>query len=379
MKNKPYVILFDANPIINGNKSGVGYYSYRLLDALAKNYPDQLHIKAHYFNFFGRKQNLDLPNHPNISYIESRIIPGKLLNLVRKLGMQLPLELFFKTRGDVAIFTNFVSLPSFTKIPTMIAIHDLCYEDVPEYVAQANRLFLQKFVPRSAAKAKKIITISKSSKQAIIKHYGVASKDIIITPIPPDEDVAAEAIMPIDVGKKKFLLFVGTLEPRKNIPNLVEAYVGLPTEIKDRYSLVLAGGIGWDVEETIANIKHLQDGSESIITTGYVTDGGKKWLYENASLFVLASHYEGFGMPILEAMINDLPTVVSDIEVFHEVSNMASVYFNKDDPVSIRSAIERVLTDKQLQAVMIKKGRERAAAYSWRDVAQTVFKAISDL
>lgn len=376
MKNKPLVVLFDANPIINGNRSGVGYYSYRLLDALAKEYPDELRIKAHYFNFLGRKQGLDLPKHPNITYVQSKIIPGKILNILRKIGLQLPLELFFKSRGDAAIFTNFVSLPSIFRVPTFVAVHDLCYEDVPEYVSGGNRLFLQRFVPGSVARARKVITISESSKQAIIKHYGVPAKDIVITPIPPADDSVVKATKPAGIGDRKFLLFIGTIEPRKNLARLVEAYVGLPSDLKDSYSLVLAGGIGWDIEETVAEIKRQQAAGENIILTGYVTDGEKKWLYQNASVLVLPSHYEGFGMPIVEAMARDLPTIVSDIPVFHEVGNTASIYFDKDDTDSIKRAVVKVLNDKTIRDHMIKKGREQASEYNWEDIANRLYQTL---
>ncbi len=379
MKTKTPTILFDANPLVNGNKSGVGYYGYRLLDALATNYPDEIQIKAHYFNFLGRKQNLDLPTHPNIVYVQSRIVPGKVLNLVRKFGFQLPLELFFKSKGDVAIFTNFVSLPSILKIPSLVAVHDLCYEDVPNYVSKKNRLFLQQFVPKSVARAKKVITISESTKRAIIKHYKVPAKDIIITPIPPANDDATKPRKPARVGNKKFILFVSTIEPRKNVLQLVKAYVELPPKLKNTYSLVLAGGIGWDVEGTMSTIKQLQTDGEDIVVTNYVSDEEIKWLYQNADLFVMPSHYEGFGMPILEAMAHDTPTVVSDIPVFHEVSETASLYFNKDDPASIRDAIVRVLEDKKLQNSLVSKGREQVSKYSWQDVATTIYQSIQNL
>jgi len=379
MKNKPTVILFDANPIVNGNKSGIGYYGYRLLDALAENYPNDVIIRAHYFNFLGRKQNLDLPKHTNIVYVQSRIIPGKVLNLARKIGFQFPLELFFKSRGDVALFTNYVSLPSITKVSTMVAIHDLCYEDIPDYVSYKNRLFLQKFVPKSVRSAKKIITISESTKRAIIKHYKVSASNIIITPIPPSSDEKIRPTRPSLVGKKKFILFVGTIEPRKNVGQLVTAYTQLPDEIKNTYSLVLAGGIGWDVDETINSIKSLQERGENIIITNYVTDGEKKWLYQNADLFVLPSHYEGFGMPILEAMTHNIPTIVSDIPVFHEVSGPASLYFNKDDPASISKTIVDVLGSKSVQKNLISLGNSRVATYNWKDVAATVYDASLEL
>lgn len=380
MKNKPITILFDGSPLVNGKKSGVGYYTYRLLDALATNYPDELTIKVHFFNFLGRKENLDLPGHPNITYVQSRIMPGKVLNLARKLGFQLPLELLFKSGGDVALFPNFVGLPSILHVPKIIAVHDLCFEDVPEYVAEGNRRFLQKFVPHSVRSATRIITISRATKRSIIKHYAVPEEKIVITPIPPSSDTSTKEIRSsIMRGHDDYILFVGTLEPRKNLGSLVKGYVSLPQNIKSRYPLVLAGAKGWQMEETLVQIKKHQANGENIVLTGYVSDNERSWLYKHASVFVLPSHYEGFGMPILEAMQYGTPTVVSNIPVFHEVGANASSYFDENDPISIRDSIKKVLEDKALRSKMIKQGQDQASKYNWSHVAKTVYDSLSGI
>ncbi|MBA3758279.1 glycosyltransferase family 4 protein [Candidatus Saccharibacteria bacterium] len=380
MKNKPLKILFDANPLVNGNKSGVGYYTQGLVQALADNYPTEIELVGHYFSFLGRKDKIALPTAQNIRYVRSKLVPGKILSITRKLGFQLPLELFFKQRGDVALFTNFVSLPSITNIPIIVAVHDLCFEDVPQYVAEKNRSFLRRFVPRSISTAKLVITISETTKLAIKHRYQTDDNKFVITPIPPSSPVHTKQTSTSSFGiKKDYVLFVSTLEPRKNVINLVKAYEQLSENIRDTHQLVLAGGQGWYMEETLTYIKNLQGNGYGIILAGYVSDVQRAELYTNTKLFVVPSHYEGFGMPILEAMSYGVPTAVSDIPVFHEVAENASLYFDKDNPGAIAEAITTMLDSIEVREKYIKLGNERLKNYDWQVVAEKLLSSIKQL
>lgn len=370
MSNKKLSVLFDANPIVDSKKSGVGYYSEQLMNVLANEYPD-INFIGHYFNFLGKNKKPSLVISKNIKYKESRLLHPKILSLCRKLGFQLPIEVLFKQSGDVALFTNFVCLPSLTNIKKITFIHDLCYFERPEFVSDKNRLFLEKFVNKSIKISDSIITISEASKLAIIKNYGLNEQIIHVTPIPPPEIKETELVTNKNLGvSKSFILFLGTLEPRKNFINLVKAYELLPNQIKSEYQLVLAGGYGWKIENELEYIKKLNN--KNIIITGYTSDNQKKWLYKNASVFVLPSHYEGFGMPILEAMSYGVPTLVSDIPVFNEVSDKASIYFDKDKPEDISKKLNNIITDKDLQKDLSKKGHERLKKYSWENNAKII-------
>ena len=371
MKTKKLKILFDANPMVNGNKSGVGYYTYNLIQELSNRHKNDIELVGHYFNFLGRKHP-KLPTGDNISYRQSRIIPGKALSLTRALGFQLPLELFFKSNGDAVIYTNFVALPSVFKIPRFTAIHDLSYEEVPQYVADKNQKFLHRFVRKSISMSSGIITISTITKNSIIKHYGVSPDKICLTYIPPRlTNEALKAKKPKNI-LGKYILFVGTIEPRKNISNLLAGYTLLPPQIKNTFSLVLAGGMGWKNEEILTNIKALQDAGEKILLTGYVSDEEKEYLYNNASMFVWPSHYEGFGMPPLEAMLKHIPTAVSDIPVHREVTKDGVAYFNKDQPDSIRNAISEILGNSKYTRALTARGYQVATSYEWGPVVESL-------
>jgi len=372
------VLLFDANPLVSSRKSGVGYYTYRLIDQLAKKYPD-VELVGHYFNFLGRK-NPNLPQYKNISYKTSWLLPGKVLSLFRRLGLQLPLELFFKRRGDVVLFTNFVALPSLLPIKKIMVVHDLCYIDHPEYMQPANQKFLSRFVPQSIKKSNLILTISESTKKSIEKHYPVKNKKIVVTPIPPPAIPAKTGPRPDSLSwDGKYILFVSTLEPRKNFVGLARAYTLLPQPVKDKFALVLAGGAGWHIEDSLKEINELVVAGNNILVTGYMSDADKDYLYKHASLLVMPSHYEGFGMPILEATSYGVPVAASDIGVFHEVAGKAAAYFNQDDPKDMASKIEAVLTDSDYRKSLSQEAKAQLTKFEWGEVADTVMDSIKKL
>lgn len=364
--------------MVNGQLSGVGYYTQGLIESLSRAYPEELELIGHYFNFLGKKTNLDvLPKGSNISYIESRLLPGKIINVCRRLGFQPPIELFVHKKFDIALYPNFVSLPSLLRKPSAVVIHDLCYNDLPNYVHKKNRDFLQRFVPKAIKQSTLIVCISEFTKKRIEDTYDVKDKNFLITHIPPASKLSVKKDGLNSLGiKNKYLLYVGTLEPRKNIHGLAEAYIRLPQEVRSKYALVLAGGKGWYIEDDLKYISKLQQKGFDIILTGYVSDDQRADLYANASLFILASFYEGFGIPVLEAMSYDCPCALSDIEVLHEVSGSAAVYFNPADPDDIALNIGNILKDTRMTTELRGLGRERLKRYNWPSVAKKVHEQL---
>jgi glycosyltransferase involved in cell wall biosynthesis len=151
--------------------------------------------------------------------------------------------------------------------------------------------------------------------------------------------------------------------------------------LKNQYGLVLAGGMGWDTEGPMAEIKLLQDSGEKIVVTGYVDEDTRAYLYQNATLLAIPSHYEGFGMPLLEAMSYGVPVAASDIPVFHEVAGEAAVYFNKDDPASIASSLNSLISDESLRNQQIERSTGQLKKFDWDKIAGEVmqnFKRIVD-
>ncbi len=371
-------IIFDANPLVLP-KSGVGHFTHELVQSLAVAHPEEVALTGHYFNFLGAKKPAGLPHALNIEYRTTRLFPTKLLNLLRRFGLQLPLEFFIRQKADVVLFTNYGSLPTLRKPLRMVVVHDLGFVDCPQFIAAGNRSFLRKWVPYSIRHSDVILTISEFTKQRIAQEYGVPEGRIHVVPIPPgkmpEPDDKVIGRLGLSGG---YMLFVGTIEPRKNILGLVEAYDRLPAELSKRFPLVLAGGKGWNDETTLARIEELRAKGLRIIQTGYVSNRERTALFRHATLCVQPSHYEGFGMPILEAMAEGKPVICSDLAVFHEVAGDVGVFFDQNDPDSIAAAMTRVLKDPELQQKMGKAGKDRVASYkTWASIADDLYELIA--
>ncbi len=377
-------ILFDANPLAAGGKSGVGYYTYYLVQSLADAYPDKLQLTGHYYNFLASKKNVDLPTGTNVVYKSSRLWPGKATNLLRRLGAELPFELLIKQRGDVLLFPNFLNLPSLFSEPIVTVIHDLGYLDHPEFVSSRNLRDLQTLVPKTINRSRLIIVNSRFTKERVQQTYGLSDNELLLTPIPPlkvnklPANQAASLAQKLGI-ERNFILFIGNLEPRKNLSSLIEAYVRLDERLRSEFSLVLAGGRGWKNEQLSARISELQAADYNIITPGYITDDEKAALYQRATAVILPSYYEGFGMPILEAYSYGVAMAVSDIEVLREVAQNGAVFFDPADVDDIKNKISSLLESRRLRTKLIKAQPAVVAKYSWTETAHQLYRAFEDL
>lgn len=373
-------VLFEASPMLDKHKTGVGYYVEYLTRALADS--GEIDLEGFYFDFFGRNRKKG-PMLPHTRFRRIFLIPGKLLSLARRFGWQPPLEMFVRSRADITLFTNYVSLPVLKKTKVALVVYDLSYLDHPEFTQERNLAFLNTFCSDSIRKADLIITISDFTKQRIVSLFPNLSAEIIVTPIPPlplKQYVKNDLILNNhNLTAQHYILYLGTIEPRKNIEKLIEGYALLPANIRSKYPLVLAGGKGWKDGAIRNTIELYRNRGYTIVTTGYISDEEKDSLYRNAVCYVLPSHYEGFGMPILEAMQYQLPVVVSDIPVFHEVAGDAAYYFNKDNAQSIADTLSRCLADSPQQAQRMKRQQAELNKYSWRQNADIVIDAFESL
>ena len=379
MKNKKLRIAFDASPLLV-NKTGVGYYIERLVANLAQKYPKDIELVGFYYNFIGKRKVAGFPTAPNIHYRPIRLMPGKIIYQLRRWGIEVPVELFIKEKVDFILFPNFLGYPSWRHTPSAPVIHDLTYLDLPQYVAAKNGSDLRRFVPKEIDRSSFVVTVSNFSRDGLVKNYGVDPQDVVVTYIPPQEfkpysQKECESALK-DAGiTKPYILFVGTIEPRKNIPSLIDAYQGLPNNIRDKYSLVIAGRIGWNCDKEIERLKLAQNQGLDVHHLGYVDDKTKAVLYQKATIFAHASEYEGFCMPLTEAMSHGVPCCLSDIPVFHEVAGDAALYFNHKNIASITSCLQKALEPNKLKS-MGQASSKRAGQFNWDDVSQKLLNAI---
>lgn len=266
----------------------------------------------------------------------------------------------------------------------ILTIHDLIPIIHPEYFSGNMTDFFLTHVKESALGADMIIADSYATKKDIINYFGVKEEKIKViylgAEIINDEKNNSS---PDDTLKKfnllgvKYILSVCTLEPRKNLKSVIASF----EEIKPQYpnlKLVLVGSTGWkfaDLLNQISISKYVDD----IIVTGFVDNSELQIMYQNAMLFVYPSLYEGFGLPILEAMAYGVPTITSNVSSLPEVGGDAVEYCNPYDVNSVASAIQKVLNSEELRIDLKLKGIERAKMFTWEKTAKQIYDVITEV
>jgi len=269
--------------------------------------------------------------------------------------------------------------PLLLPCPAVVTVYDLSFLRFPESFRPLNRLYLRWFTGRSVRRARRVIAISESTRQDVVRFLGKPAEQVDVVYCGVDErfctpDAAAIAAFRRQKNlPERFILFLGTLEPRKNVVSLLEAYARLVAGGSDPApALVIAGGKGWFYEEVFAAVERLGL-TDRVIFPGYVAEEEKPLWYSAAQLFVYPSLYEGFGLPPLEAMACGTPVIVSNTSSLPEVVGEAGVTVPPTDVEALSEAMAAMLGDAAICADWQRRGRERAARFSWRETArQTV-------
>ncbi|GIF25436.1 glycosyl transferase family 1 [Paractinoplanes tereljensis] len=377
----PLRVFIEGTPLFR-QRTGVGQYTKNLLEALFR-----LDAENHYtifsFAFLGKGTDVrPIPESPRLSYRFIRYMHLKMFNAVVRKVTSPPIDVMLGSKPDLFLFPNFVRYPLPLGSRAVAIIYDLSFVLHPEHVARRNREFLTRYVPLTIEKSEHIVTISENSKREIVEFYGTDPDKISIVspaidhsffyPRPSNEINAVAAKYNI---KKAYILYAGTLEPRKNIRSILDAYAKLPAEVREKYSLVLAGGKGWldqDIKNRLDELQHMD-----IITTGYVPDEDLPALYSGATVFVYPSLYEGYGMPPLEAMACNTPVIVANNSSLPEVVGDAGVLVDAYDVDSLVMYLEKVLGDPALAAELRRRGLERARSSNWDESARRLLDVIN--
>lgn len=264
------------------------------------------------------------------------------------------------------------------KIKTVITIHDLANFRFPQYYKGAKQKYLTTMTAISARKADRIIAVSENTKKDLIEILHIPESKIAvvhnglnlqINSIKPEteQNLLRRLGLP-----ENYLLFVGTMEPRKNIEGLMDALIWLWEEKKQKYPLVIVGPKGWlykNIEQKISTYKKIG----TVIQTGYLEDDELQIVYKNSSLFIFPSFYEGFGFPILEAMACGCPVLCNNSSSLPEIGAAAVEYFYLSNIRDLGEKISWLYNDSKKLEQMQKNGKERAKNFSWEKAgAETI-------
>lgn len=266
-------------------------------------------------------------------------------------------------------------------VKRIVTIHDLTFFIYPEVHTWVKRYFFRYFIVLACRISDVIICVSESTRNDLSKYINNVKAEVYVVPLA----VSTLGISEGDVKSVRskygivsdYILFIGTLEPRKNICNLLKSF-GTNDNLSSNYQLVLVGKKGW-YYQSIFDMIHQLNIEKSVILTGFVTEKEKFSLLSAASVFVYPSIYEGFGLPVLEAIGYGIPTVTSNVSSLPEVAGDAAILVNPNKVEDLSSAIETILTNDSLQIEMKLRSVEQANKYSWENTAKQTIKIYHSL
>lgn len=351
---------------------GAGNYIIQLIRAFAR-------IKVNdEFVIFAQQRGqalISLPENDSFEWIIledinplSRLIWEQTLfpQLIKKSGVDLLHSMHY---------TRPVKLPC----ASVVTFHDMTFFLYPELHTRAKRLFFPLAIRASARQADALTAVSENTRQDAIRILGISPEKITATQLGVDP-----AFRPInDAGFKRviaekydlperFILYVGLLEPRKNLPMLIRAYKRL-IDGGENFKLVLVGRYGWRYGELLRQINNL-DLEGMVHFTGYVSQEDLPLVYNLSSLFVYPTLYEGFGLPALEAMASGVPVITTDVSSLPEIVGEAGILVPANNVEALYGAMIAVLGDEDLRRKMINKGIQRAAKFTWEQTAKLTFQ-----
>ncbi len=368
-------IAIDASRAIN-EKAGIGRYSRELVKNLIKiDQKNQYLLIFSYFRTSLAKERLIKTFETENTEIKVLKIPG---NIKEKIwGWRLPVLNNMVKDCDLFFAPSFFEVNLGLKIPQIVTINDMTTFLFTSHRGKDISYRLNKRTRQACQKAKKIIAISESTKNDLIKILKISPNKIKVI-YPGNTTFKKSGNLPPALKSKSYILFVGTIEPRKNLTGLFKAYALLPPAMQAKYPLAIVGAAGWNTGETLKVYNALKlEGKVKFL--GFLSDEKLAKIYQEAAVFVYPSLYEGFGFPVLEALSFGVPVVASKISSLPEVAGNAGILIDPLNPKSITKAIQRFLEGKFEQEKAKKLGPLQAKKFTWEKTAKETIKLFNEV
>ena len=350
-------IAVDARPLA-APLTGIGRYTRALLDAMV----EQGH---QWFLYSDRPLQVSLPENPRLWVRHGDALGGTPGSLrwaqwqYTRWAVQDVVDLFWSPRHHLPLRLN-------KRIASVVTIHDLVWRQFPETMRPKNLWLERALMGPSIRKADRVICVSRFTASEVSRYYPSAVGKCQVIHEAAEEDIAVAR--PAGNLPPDYLLFVGTLEPRKNLPRLLKAYARLREDAAIP-PLVIVGGGGWGGEDLPGLVASLEL-ADRVVLCGYVSDAELQAIYAGARCLLMPSLYEGFGLPVLEAMQHGVPAIASSTSSLPEVVGDAGLLINPYSEAELASAMARMVHEPGLRADLSIRSAARAAEFSWRRAAE---------
>jgi glycosyltransferase involved in cell wall biosynthesis len=367
-------IAFDYTlAITSGRGTGIGRYTRELVAALMRlNTSDRITL----FSNERPNADCDFPAAPNL---RTRVLPigtRSATILWQRARVPLPLEVF-TGRADVLHGPNY-TLPPSVGMKRIVTVHDLSFLIHPECAVPSLATYLSKAVPRAVKSADRVIADSQRTADDLVERLGTPREKIAVIHLGVDA-----AFSPVSDPKRlaaldarlelqhPLVLTVGTIEPRKNYPALIAAFARVRSQPGGPRMLAISGRKGWLYDETFTAIEKYGV-ADAVRFLDYIPDDELPTLYSTADVFAMPSRYEGFGLPVIEAMACGTPVVCSDGGSLPEAAGDAALLVPVGDEEALADGLVRALTDAELRETLERRGLQRVATFTWERAAQQV-------
>lgn len=370
-------IAVNTRFLIKDQLEGIGWYTYELCKRLVEQHPE------HVFIFL-----FDRPYDPSFVFgtnvIPVIVPPPARHPLLWRLWFDVQLPRVLKRHKADVFFSpdGFMSLPA--KVPTCLVVHDIAFEQYPQFYKAPVARFYKKFTPRYCRKAAQVLTVSNFSKQTLVDCYRLPAAKIQIVYngvsewFRPLHWEQREAVKKQWTEGREYFICVGAIHPRKNIQHLLKAFSIFKRRFRSNMKLVLVGRSAWMSGEILTSLKTFRFRNE-VVVTGYVDSATLAQLVGAAYALVYPSLYEGFGVPIIESLQCEVPVITSLATGMPEAGGDAALYADPKQVEDLADKMGLLYKDEQLRSRLIAHGRVQAARFSWDQAALQAWQAIISL